>query len=86
MPGAPHEELLVLDATSGQNGISQAKIFKEAVGVSGIALAKLDGTPKGGVVVSISSDLKIPLRYIGIGEKIDDLRPFNVEEFAEAIF
>ena len=85
IPGAPHEILLVLDATTGQNSISQAKIFNQAVGVTGIALTKLDGTAKGGILIAISDELKIPLRYIGIGEKLDDLREFNARDFFEAL-
>ena len=86
IPGAPHEILLVLDATTGQNSISQAKMFNQAVGVTGIALTKLDGTAKGGILIAISDELKIPLRYIGIGEKLDDLREFNARDFVEALF
>jgi len=86
MPGAPHEILLVLDATTGQNSISQAKMFNQGVGVTGIALTKLDGTAKGGIIIAISDELKIPLRYIGIGEKVDDLREFNARDFVEALF
>jgi fused signal recognition particle receptor len=86
MPGAPHETLLVMDATTGQNGIAQAKIFLEAVEVTGIALTKLDGTSKGGVIIPVSHELKIPLRYIGIGEKIDDLRVFSAQAFVDALF
>ncbi len=86
LPGAPHEILLVLDATTGQNSISQAKLFNQGVGVTGIALTKLDGTAKGGIIVAISDELKIPLRYIGIGEKVDDLREFNARDFVEALF
>lgn len=86
LPGAPHEVLLVLDATIGQNAISQAKLFKEATNITGIALTKLDGTAKGGVIVGISDELGIPLRYIGVGEKIDDLKVFNARDFVEAIF
>jgi fused signal recognition particle receptor len=85
-PGAPHEVLLVLDATTGQNAISQAKLFNEAIGVTGIALTKLDGTAKGGIIVGITEELKIPIRYIGVGEAIDDLREFNADEFVEALF
>jgi fused signal recognition particle receptor len=85
-PGAPHEILLVLDATTGQNAIAQAKIFNQALGVTGIALTKLDGTAKGGILIAISDELKIPLRYIGIGEKVDDLHEFNAREFVEALF
>jgi fused signal recognition particle receptor len=86
LPGSPHEVLLVLDATTGQNAISQAKIFTKEVGVTGIALTKLDGTAKGGILVSISDELKIPIRYIGIGEKADDLRDFNARDFVDALF
>jgi fused signal recognition particle receptor len=85
-PGAPHEVLLVLDATTGQNAIAQAKMFNQALGVTGIALTKLDGTAKGGILIAISEELKIPLRYIGIGEKVDDLREFNARDFVEALF
>jgi len=84
--GAPHEVLLVLDATTGQNAISQARLFHEAVGVTGIALTKLDGTAKGGIIVGITEELKIPIRYIGIGEGVDDLREFNATEFVQALF
>lgn len=86
MPGAPHETLLVLDAGTGQNAISQAKVFKEASAVSGIALTKLDGTAKGGVVIAVCSELKLPLRFIGIGESIEDLRDFEPKQFVEALF
>jgi len=86
LPGAPHETWLVLDATTGQNAISQAKIFNASLGITGIILTKLDGTAKGGIVVGISHELNIPVIYIGIGEKLDDLRPFNAEEFVQAIF
>ncbi len=86
LSGAPHEVWLVLDATTGQNAISQAEIFNDALGVTGIILTKLDGTAKGGIVVGISQQLKIPINYIGIGEKVDDLRPFNPEDFVQAIF
>ena len=84
--GAPHETLLVLDATTGQNALNQAKLFSEAVAVSGIALTKLDGTAKGGIVVAISNELKLPVRYIGIGEGVEDLRPFDPAIFAAALF
>ena len=84
--GAPHEVLLVLDATTGQNAIAQAKMFKQAVGVTGIVLTKLDGTAKGGILIGISAELQIPLRYIGIGEKVDDLREFNARDFVDALF
>jgi fused signal recognition particle receptor len=86
LTGAPHEMLLVLDATTGQNAISQARIFREEAGVTGIILTKLDGTAKGGVVLRIAGELSIPIRYIGIGEGIDDLRRFNSEEFIAALF
>jgi fused signal recognition particle receptor len=86
LPDSPHEILLVLDATTGQNAISQAKMFTKEVGVTGIALTKLDGTAKGGILVSISDELKIPIRYIGIGEKADDLRDFNARDFVDALF
>ncbi len=85
-PGAPQEILLVLDATTGQNAINQAKIFGATSGVTGIVLTKLDGTAKGGVVIGIKESLDIPVRYIGIGEGIDDLRPFKAAEFAQALF
>lgn len=86
LPGAPHEVLMVLDATTGQNAISQAKLFNAALDITGLALTKLDGTAKGGIVVSICSALNIPLQYIGIGEQIDDLRPFEPEQFVKALF
>jgi fused signal recognition particle receptor len=86
LPGAPHEILLVLDATTGQNALSQARLFDEALSVTGMALTKLDGTAKGGIVIAICSSLKIPLQYIGIGEKVDDLRPFDAEQFIDALF
>jgi len=84
--GAPHEIMLVLDATTGQNAISQAKLFNEAVGITGLAITKLDGTAKGGIVANICRELKIPIRFIGIGEQIDDLRDFNANEFVDALF
>ena len=86
IPGAPHETLLVLDATTGQNAVNQARMFHEAVGLDGIILTKLDGTAKGGVVINIMETLKIPVRMIGVGEAIEDLRPFAPQEFVEAIF
>jgi fused signal recognition particle receptor len=86
LPGSPHEILLVIDATTGQNGIAQAKMFKEEIGVTGIALTKLDGTAKGGVILRIASELAIPIRYIGVGEAMDDLRPFKAAEFVDALF
>lgn len=85
-PGAPHEILLVLDATTGQNAISQARLFHEAVGVTGIALTKLDGTAKGGIIVGITEAMKIPIRYVGVGEAIDDLKEFNATDFVNALF
>lgn len=86
LPDASKEVLLVLDATTGQNAIVQAKTFKEVSPVSGIVLTKLDGTAKGGIVIAISSELKIPVKLIGVGEQIDDLQRFNAEEFVEALF
>jgi fused signal recognition particle receptor len=86
LPGSPHEVWLVLDATTGQNAIAQAETFNKALHVTGMILTKLDGTAKGGIVVGICHQLKIPVRFIGIGEKLDDLRPFDASEFVEAIF
>ena len=85
MPGAPHEVLLVLDATNGRNAIAQAKTFREFTGVTGLVLTKLDGTAKGGVVLSVTREIDAPIRYIGVGESADDLRPFDAEAFAEAL-
>lgn len=85
MPGAPHEVLLVLDATTGQNAISQTRLFQEAVGVTGIILTKLDGTAKGGVALAVAHETGIPLHYLGVGEGLDDLKPFDPEAFVEAI-
>lgn len=85
-PTAPHETLLVLDAGIGQNALTQAKQFNDAIGVSGITLTKLDGTAKGGIIFAIAKQLKIPLRFIGVGEGIDDLRPFDANEFVDALF
>jgi fused signal recognition particle receptor len=84
--GAPHEVLLVLDATVGQNGVQQAREFTNVAGVTGIVLTKLDGTAKGGVAVAIAHDLKIPIRYVGVGEGIDDLIPFSAQEYVDALF
>jgi fused signal recognition particle receptor len=84
--GAPHETMLVLDATTGQNALVQARLFQEAVGVTGIALTKLDGTAKGGMAVAIGAELGLPVRYVGIGEGVDDLRPFDPEMFVDALF
>src|SRR5437867_9354736 len=86
IPGAPHEVLLVLDATTGQNGPEHARRFTETSGVTGIVLAKLDGTAKGGVVIAIARELNLPIRYVGIGEKIDDLVPFDPEKYIQSIF
>jgi fused signal recognition particle receptor len=83
---APHETLLILDASIGQNALNQAKQFNDAIGVTGIALTKLDGTAKGGIIFAIASQLKIPIRFIGVGEGIDDLRPFDAEDFVKALF
>jgi fused signal recognition particle receptor len=85
-PEAPHEVMLVLDAGTGQNALSQAKIFKESVGVTGISLTKLDGTAKGGVIFAIAKQMDLPIRFIGVGEQIDDLRPFKSQEFVDALF
>jgi len=86
LPGAPHETLLVLDATTGQNGLRQAQEFKQAVKVSGVVLTKLDGTAKGGIVVAIRKELDIPVKLIGVGEQMEDLRPFDADEFTRALF
>ncbi|MBZ5563805.1 MAG: signal recognition particle-docking protein FtsY [Acidobacteriia bacterium] len=86
IPGAPHEVLLVLDATTGQNGLAQAREFVEHAGATGIVLTKLDGTAKGGVVVAIARELGLPIQFVGIGEKLDDLLPFNPQEFVESLF
>ena len=86
IPGAPHEVLLVLDATTGQNGLEQARKFTESSGVTGIVLTKLDGTAKGGIVIAIARELNLPIRYIGVGEKVEDLLPFDSEKFIESLF
>lgn len=86
LPGAPHEVLLVLDATVGQNAIAQAKRFQEAVGVTSIVLTKLDGTAKGGVIIGIADELKLNVSWVGVGEKVADLRPFSASEFVHALF
>ena len=86
IPGAPHEVLMVLDATTGQNAISQAKMFKQAVDVTGIFLAKLDGTAKGGVVLGMRNEINIPVKYIGLGEKADDIEKFDPDAFVNALF
>ncbi len=84
--GAPHEVLLVLDATVGQNGVAQAAEFVKTAGVSGIVLSKLDGTAKGGVAVAVATELGLPIRYVGVGEEIDDLLPFVPGEYVDALF
>lgn len=86
LPGAPHEVLLVLDATTGQNAISQARLFHEAVGVTGIVMTKLDGTAKGGILVAVAAEFDIPIRFIGVGEKMEDLQVFDARGFVEALF
>lgn len=86
LPGAPHEVLLVLDATTGQNAVQQTKLFSEAVGLTGVVLTKLDGTAKGGVIIAIKDELQIPVKFIGIGEKADDLRKFVPQDFVDALF
>jgi fused signal recognition particle receptor len=86
LPGAPHEVWLVLDATTGQNGLEQARKFTESAGVTGLILTKLDGTAKGGIVVAITRELNLPIRYIGVGEQADDLLPFEPEKFISSLF
>jgi fused signal recognition particle receptor len=86
IPGAPHETLLIMDATTGQNGLQQARLFTQSAGVTGIVLTKLDGTAKGGVVVAISRELGLPVRYVGVGEKASDLLPFDPKEFVDSLF
>jgi fused signal recognition particle receptor len=86
VPGAPHETLLVMDATTGQNGLQQARMFTQSAGVTGIVLTKLDGTAKGGVVVAISRELGLPVRFVGVGEKVGDLLPFDAKEFVDSLF
>jgi fused signal recognition particle receptor len=85
-PSAPHEVMLVLDAGTGQNALSQAEAFQKAVGVTGLTLTKLDGTAKGGVIFAISEALELPIRFIGVGEQVEDLRDFNAADFARALF
>jgi fused signal recognition particle receptor len=85
IPEAPHETLLTVDATTGQNGLRQARLFAEAIGVTGLVLTKLDGTAKGGIVIAIAQELAIPVKLIGVGEQLEDLRPFDAEEFARAL-
>ena len=86
IPDAPHEVLLVVDGATGQNGLSQAKIFSESSGVTGLVVTKLDGTAKGGVLVPIGRELKIPVKWIGLGEGMDDLVPFDAQRIVEAVF
>ena len=86
VPGAPHETLLVIDATTGQNGMIQAKAFSEATNVTGIILTKLDGTAKGGIVLAIRNELGIPIKYIGLGEHLEDLEPFDIEQYLYGLF
>jgi fused signal recognition particle receptor len=86
LPGAPHEVLLVLDANTGQNALAQVRAFDAAIGVTGLILTKLDGTAKGGVIAAIARERPIPVRFIGVGEALDDLRPFDAEEFVAALF
>lgn len=86
IPSSPHETLLIMDATTGQNGLQQARLFTQSSGVTGIVLTKLDGTAKGGVVVAISRELGLPVRYVGVGEKATDLLPFNPQEFVDSLF
>jgi fused signal recognition particle receptor len=85
LEGAPHETLLVIDATTGQNGLQQARLFSEAVDVSGVALTKLDGSAKGGVALAIAHELGLPVKLVGVGEGIEDLRPFDPQDFARAL-
>ena len=86
LPGAPHEVLLVLDATTGQNALAQAKVFNEAANLTGIVLTKLDGTAKGGIVVAVARELQLPVKLVGVGESIDDLQPFDPQEYVEGLF
>ena len=86
LPGAPHQVLLVLDAVTGQNGLEQARVFTDSAGVTGLVLAKLDGTAKGGIVVAIARELGLPIRYVGVGEKMEDLVPFDAESFVRSLF
>lgn len=86
LPDADKEFLIVLDATTGQNAVNQAREFKNAAGITGIVLTKLDGTAKGGVVLSVKEELGVPVKYIGVGEQMDDLQPFNADDFAQALF
>ena len=85
LPGAPHETLLTVDATTGQNGLRQAKMFADSAGVSGVVLTKLDGTARGGIALAIARELELPVKLIGVGESLEDLRPFDAREFAAAL-
>ena len=85
-PGSPHEVLLVVDSTNGQNAILQARDFNETIDVTGIALTKLDGTAKGGIILGVCDELEIPVRYVGVGEQVDDLREFSAPDFVDALF
>jgi fused signal recognition particle receptor len=85
LDGAPHETLLVVDATTGQNGVQQARLFKEAVGVTGVVLTKLDGSAKGGVAIPIAYELGLPVKLVGVGEQLEDLRPFDAQDYARAL-
>ena len=86
LPGAPHECLMVLEAATGQNALQQARLFHEAIGLTGLVLTKLDGTAKGGVAVAIAHDLNLPIRFVGVGEGIDDLVPFSADEYVDGLF
>jgi fused signal recognition particle receptor len=86
LPGTPHEVLLALDATTGQNALQQAKEFTKVAPITGLILTKLDGTAKGGVVIALANEMKMPVKYIGVGEQIDDLQPFDPQEFSKALF
>ena len=86
VPGAPHEVLLVIDATTGQNGLSQAKTFREATNVTGIVLTKLDGTAKGGIVLAIRNEMDVPVKFVGLGERMDDLQQFDPEQYVYGLF
>src|SRR5262249_59616436 len=85
LEGAPHEPLLVVDATAGQNGVQQARLFTDAVGVTGVVLTKLDGSAKGGIAIAIAKELGLPVKLVGVGEGLDDLRPFDARDFARAL-
>jgi fused signal recognition particle receptor len=85
LDGAPHETLLVIDATTGQNGVQQARLFGDAVGVTGVVLTKLDGSAKGGIAIAIAQELGLPVKLVGVGEGLDDLRPFDARDFARAL-